>query len=519
VKPRSGGLIFLRRITRSHGVTRSIFAPAFTLTHGGQNTVLVRNEGFTPDGSEVWLSGAVNGVRLRLVPLTGGTARAFLTEHAMNLAWSPDGSKIVFHDWDEGDPTFVADRTGANAQLILKGGAGVHNHFPTWSLDGQWIYFVSGLWDTREMDLWRIRPSGGTPERLTYLNSDVRSVAPLDNRTILYVSPDQNGAGPWLWALDTERKTSKRITAGLEVYSSVDTSADGHRLVASVSNPTANLWSIPLGDHPAKERDIKSLSLPTVRALGPRYGGTSLFNLSSRGGGDGLWRYDGGQATGIWKGSDGPLFEPPGVSLDGKQVTVIRRKQGKHRLCTLSSVGGDLHPLAENIDVSSSAGWSPDGKWIVAGGIDNGGPGLFKIPVDGGEPVRLAKGVALNPVWSPDGSLIVYMGAAVGVTGPLLMIRQDGSPIDAPPIQVRVSGARYRFVSRHEQLVYVPGSLLSPEDFWLLDLPTKKTRRLSNFENYSTRTFDITPDGKQIVFDRLKENSDIVVIDLPEKSK
>jgi hypothetical protein len=29
------------------------------------------------------------------------------------------------------------------------------------------------------------------------------------------------------------------------------------------------------------------------------------------------------------------------------------------------------------------------------------------------------------------------------------------------------------------------------------------------------RTFDITPDGKQIIFDRLRENSDIVCIDLP----
>jgi hypothetical protein len=34
VKPRSGGLLFLRRITRSHGVTRSIFAPAFTADLG-----------------------------------------------------------------------------------------------------------------------------------------------------------------------------------------------------------------------------------------------------------------------------------------------------------------------------------------------------------------------------------------------------------------------------------------------------------------------------------------------------
>jgi len=28
------------------------------------------------------------------------------------------------------------------------------------------------------------------------------------------------------------------------------------------------------------------------------------------------------------------------------------------------------------------------------------------------------------------------------------------------------------------------------------------------------RTFDVSPDGKQIVFDRLRDNSDIVLIDL-----
>jgi hypothetical protein len=32
----------------------------------------------------------------------------------------------------------------------------------------------------------------------------------------------------------------------------------------------------------------------------------------------------------------------------------------------------------------------------------------------------------------------------------------------------------------------------------------------------STRTFNITPDGRQIIFDRLTDNSDIVPIDLPQ---
>lgn len=58
---------------------------------------------------------------------------------------------------------------------------------------------------------------------------------------------------------------------------------------------------------------------------------------------------------------------------------------------------------------------------------------------------------------------------------------------------------------------------MAPENFWILDLATKKTRQLANFDSRLTRTFDITPDGKQIVFDRLRENSDIVLIDLPKK--
>ena len=53
------------------------------------------------------------------------------------------------------------------------------------------------------------------------------------------------------------------------------------------------------------------------------------------------------------------------------------------------------------------------------------------------------------------------------------------------------------------------------QDFWLLDLPMKKTRQLTRLSNTAAmRTFDITPDGKQIVFDRMRENSDIVLIDL-----
>ena len=127
----------------------------------------LRSVGFSGDGSEIWIGGGDVGLRLRLMPLTGGAPRNFLGEDTANLAWSPDGERIVYHTFTKGDPMFVADRTGANARQIFGDRPGLHNHFPTWSPDGRWIYFVHGTPATREMDLWRIDPDGGNPERLT----------------------------------------------------------------------------------------------------------------------------------------------------------------------------------------------------------------------------------------------------------------------------------------------------------------------------------------------------------------
>ena len=55
---------------------------------------------------------------------------------------------------------------------------------------------------------------------------------------------------------------------------------------------------------------------------------------------------------------------------------------------------------------------------------------------------------------------------------------------------------------------------ISSPDFWLLDLATN-TSQLTRLGDHGAATFDITPDGKEIVFDRSRDNSDIVLIDLP----
>jgi len=167
--------------------------------------------------------------------------------------------------------------------------------------------------------------------------------------------------------------------------------------------------------------------------------------------------------------------------------------------------------------VQGTGSWSPDSKWIVIGGSDPTGLGLFKIPIETGTPVRLIAGLALNPEWSPEGNRIVYMGANVRSGAPLLAIHPDGSKADFPEIIVRRLGERVRFLRDGKTLVYMQG-LGTSQDFFLLDLATMKSRQLTRLQNRGAmRTFDVTPDGKHIVFDRLRENSDVVLIELPNE--
>ncbi len=122
----------------------------YNLTEGhvvGLNSML-RSVGFSHDGSEVWLSGSWDE-RLRRLPLLGGTPRNWLQPHAINVSWSPDGSRVVYSASDAGDPVIVANPDGSERREILNFGSGYHQHYPTWGRTAGSTWFVARrtLWN------------------------------------------------------------------------------------------------------------------------------------------------------------------------------------------------------------------------------------------------------------------------------------------------------------------------------------------------------------------------------------
>ena len=483
----------------------------------------IRYTGFSGDGAQVWFMQGREPKGLNsswMAPALGGTPRPFV-DPGMNPTWSPDGKSLAYHTNEDGDPIFIADRNGSNPRRIFVAQPGVHCHYLTWSPDGRFIYFVRGIPPTEEMDIWRVPVSrsntAATPERITAHNARVEYPAWLDARTLIYSAAAEDGSGRWLYAMDVEHRIPHRVSSGIaEQYLSVAVSETRpRRLVATIATPSASLWSVPVSDRVQADADATRVAVPNTRASGPRFAPGYLAFLSSKGGANGLWKLEGGAALELWRGDEGGVVAPPAISPDGRLICFSYRKQGTARLYVMNANGTNVRALADSFDVRGAASWSPDGKWVAVAANQGDGTRLFKIPLDGGQPVRLLDTRSYNPVWSPDGRFIVYSEQQGAGSFQVKAITPDKVPVPLPEFQVGYTIATpYRFIPNGKALIALEGNLGAQNFFWV-DLEGGQQRQMTDFKaGFVIQNFDVSPDGKQIVFDRLRDNSDIVLMNL-----
>jgi Tol biopolymer transport system component len=492
------------------------------LTHGSAPELVnpsIRTLGFSPDGAFVtfWVRkrGGANGgdISIWAVPTLGGEPRPYL-EGVAEFDWSADGSRLAYHTPATGDPLSVSDGLRrSEAQPIFNAPAGLHSHFPLWAPDMKFIYFVQGSLPDK-LDVWRIAPAGGAPERITTQNARVSYPVLLDKRTLLYLASDPDGSGPWLYSMDVERRIPHKLSSGLDVYTSLATSADGQHLIATRAFPKRTLWRLQIGDGPTEAQAAARLPLTSSTGFSPRLGPNYLLYVSATGATESIWKLANGTGTELWSEREAQIFGGPAISPDGKHVAFSVRQKGRALLYMMQADGTNARVVTESLKLQGDPAWTPDGQSITTAADDNGAPHLFRVLLNGSSPVLFVPEYSIDPVWAPDGSYVVYSGPDIGTTFSVKAVTATAAAHSLPSFTLTRGARHLAFLPGGRALVLLRGDI-QHKDLWLIDLETGNERQLTKLpSDFDIRNFDISPDGREVVLERVQENSDLVLLEL-----
>lgn len=493
------------------------------LTHGSATGLVnpsVRTLGFSPDGSLVtyWTrrQSLPSGDQISVwaVPTLGGEPKPYL-DGAAEFDWSHEGTQLAYHTPGPGDPMFVTNGgRQPNDRPIFTAAAGLHSHFPLWSRDSKFIYFVQGTLPDKT-DIWRISSNGGVPERITTHNGRVSYPVFLNARTLLYLASDSDGSGPWLYSIDVERRIPHRLSSGIDRYTSLASSMDGNRLVMTRASPKTSLWSLHIDESGKEFTSPAAIPLTTGTGFSPRLGPNYLLYISATGASESIWKLANGAATELWSGKGARILGAPAISPKGQRVGFsVLQPNGRTLLYVMDADGTNARVVTESLHLEGTPVWAPDGKSITSVVQDQELRHLFRVPLDGAPPSVLVHDYSVDPAWEPNGGFVVYSGPDIGTTFSLKAAAPDGTPHPLPAVTLTRGGRHVAFLSGGRDLLVLRGDI-EHLNLWVINLETGGERQLTSFSpEFDIRDFDVSADGHEIVLERVQERSDVVLMDL-----
>jgi Tol biopolymer transport system component len=165
-----------------------------------------------------------------------------------------------------------------------------------------------------------------------------------------------------------------------------------------------------------------------------------------------------------------------------------------------------LTHTAEDMD----ANISPDGRWVAYTSCLNKCT-VWKVGIDGGQPVQLTDKFSQAPVFSPDGKQIAcrYLDQPNGQYQLAILPSEGGAPIKTFPLANGVTNRRWTVDGR--ALIYGV-TQKGITNLWAQPIDGSPPKQLTNFASELIFGFDLSRDGKQVAMDRGTRSSDVVLM-------
>ena len=490
---------------------------------------------WSPDGQTIaFIRSNQSEVNIFEVAALGGAARELVTlgphpgwTMSPTLAWSPDGKFIAVPYTEPGGPhrIFLVSTDNFEKRALTTPTGGMCDYNPVFSPDGQSVAFLRNGSNWSESDIYIVPISGGEPRRLTYDNAyttgldwtaDGREIVFASNRGLTFSKVATNA----LWRIPVAGGTPERIPLDGLNFWFPRIARQGNRLAFAQLYPEDwNVYRIEVSPDGLSNKPPAKLIASTQNDGNAQFSpdGRQLAFNSDRSGHFEVYLcdIDGTHQRVLTSSPPNKRAGSPSWSPDGKQIAfdLFAGDKGgiKGDIYTISVDGGQPRPIATG-GSSSVPSWSRDGKWIYFNSERTGITEVWKSPAEGGDAVQVTRQGGSYAQESIDGKY-VYFRKDFPTQG-IWRVPVDG-------------GEEVRIVDSYETLYFGDWEITKEGIYFInehgtdksvdfFDFAARKTRQVANLGKVSIMpaTLSVSSDGREILYTQNDQRgSDITLVE------